>query len=147
MPLHCPVHSSLPPRRTTTTSSDCNEDNSSEIPFDYALLILQLNKSDRSAIPKTDNEYLLHSLLFDKLNIPVDYIIELHLLECSPGDLVAYSDGSKTDNGVGASAVVYQFPDLNTPLAKAIISLPDWALVYQAEVVGLTEVPIYSAMN
>ena len=35
-----------------------------------------------------------------------------HLKECEYGDLVVFMDGSKTDLGVGAAAVYFQYPDL-----------------------------------
>ena len=64
-----------------------------------------------------------------------------HLKECEYGDLVVFTDGSKTDLGVGAAAVYFQYPDLQNPVHREIISLPDTSLVYQAEIAGILPVP------
>ena len=92
--------------------------------------------------PKTDNSFRLRALLLEKLGISGDQLCVLHssaktnentkpwervrlrvtldgnnrFAEFQSGDLVAYSDGSKTEEGVGASAVLYQFPDLIRPI-------------------------------
>ena len=117
--------------------------------------------------PKTDNSYKLHSLLFDDIGIPKETFQQFyhdkastypikpwdrqtlrvtldgnnHLNECNLGDLVAYTDGSKTENGVGASVILYQYPDLERPIHTTSITLPHWATVYQAEVEGISKTP------
>ena len=60
-----------------------------------------------------------------------------HLSDCSPGDLVAYTNGSKMEDGVGAAAILFQFPNLSDPINHIILTLPDSAMVYQAEIVGI----------
>ena len=116
--------------------------------------------------PSSEIFYQLHVLLFEKLLLPVSSITDLflhkvkpspspahfkalsvsmdeadHLQDCNYGDLVAYSDGSKMDSGVGAAAALFQFPNLAEPIAVEVLSLPLSASVYQAEVAGLSRVP------
>ena len=117
--------------------------------------------------PATDHSYTLNTLLTNKLNLPQDLLTSFyhdsktrietepwhrqrirvtldgseHITECNPGDLVAYSDGSKTEEGTGASAILYQYPNLDNPIDSTSITLPPWSTVYQAEVEGISSVP------
>ena len=117
--------------------------------------------------PTTDFSYRIHQHLFQKHKLNPGIIRDLmstqkttnpihpadrihftvsldgtnYLTTCNTGDLIAYSDVSKTKEETGAASSVYQFPDLDTPIAEAILTLDHSAEVYQAEVVGLSTVP------
>ena len=117
--------------------------------------------------PATDHSYTLKTLLTEKLNLPHDLLTSFyynsktrhniepwnrqrirvtldgsnHLAECKPGDLVAYSDGSKTEEGTEASVILFQYPCLDEPIDSTSITLPPWSTVYQAEVEGISKVP------
>ena len=65
-----------------------------------------------------------------------------HLAKCKPGDLVAYSNVSKTEEGTGASAILFQYPCLDAPIDSITITLPPWTTVYQAEFEGISKVPL-----
>ena len=82
---------------------------------------------------------LTHPATYKSLRVTLDK--SDHLLDCLPGDLVAYTDGSKTEHGVGASAVLFQYPNLLDPIHHTVLSLPDSSEVYQAEVLGILAVP------
>ena len=55
--------------------------------------------------------------------------------------LPSYTDGSKTNEGVGASAVLFQFPNMADPIHQIVLTLPNSAMVYQAETAGIMTVP------